>query len=245
MPLTTELLISEITLMGPGFCVIGLERGHEGFRSLRPIPRSSFSWATFGYKRGDRVAFELSHTLAVRPHTEDRRAGNHHRLGSLSEHELLQRLKQAEVAASIGDLFGCTVHPSPRGGDAVYVSPNEAKRSICGCVVTAVTFSFRFFPKIRVALALASGETLQSLPLVDTEWTKFAVEIAGDIKSGQHDKSRAQHFFDYFVQEEITSSELRFARIGLSRPDKDGFCWLMLDSLFPLPKKHWLSDQDV
>ena len=245
MPLATELLISEITIMGPGFCVIGLERDNERFRSLRPIPRSSFSWPSFGYKRGDRVAFELSRISARQPHTEDRQAGNHQGLGSLSEHELLQRLKQAEVAGSIRELFSCDVHPSPRGGDAVYVSPNDAKRSICGCVITAVAFSFRFFPKIRVALALTSGETLQSLPLVDTEWTKFALEIASDTKSGPHDQSRAQYFFDYFVQGEIASSELRFARIGLSRPDKDGFCWLMLDSLFPLPKKHWLSDQHV
>lgn len=245
MPPRTELLISEITLMGPGFCVIGLERVNQGFRSLRPIPRSSFSWPSFGYKRGDRVAFELSRIPARQPHTEDRQAGNHHSMGSLSDHELLQRLKQAEVAGSIRELFSCDVHPSPRGGDAVYVSPNEATRSICGCAITAVTFSFRFFPKIRVALALTSGETLQSLPLVDTEWTKFALEIGTDIESGQHDQTRLQHFFDYFVQEEISSSELRFARIGLSRPDKDGFCWLMLDSLFPLPQKHWLSGQDV
>ncbi len=244
MPLTTELLISEITLMGPGFCVLGLERGTQGFRSLRPIPRSSFSWPTFAHKRGDRVAFDLSNIPAIRPHFEDRRAENHRSLGSLSELELLLCLKQAEVAGSVKDLFGCPVRPSSRGGDAVYVCPNEAKRSICGCAITAVTFSFRFFPRIRVALGLTSGETLY-LPLVDTEWTNFALEIARGVRSSQHDQLRAQHFFDYFVQEEIASSELRFARIGLSRPDRDGFCWLMLDSLFPLPQKRWLSAQDV
>jgi hypothetical protein len=147
MPLTTELLISEITLMGPGFCVLGLERATQGFRSLRPIPRNSFSWAPFAYKRGDRVAFDLSYIPTVPPHTEDRLAGNHRSLGSLGEGELLQRLKQAEVADSLKDLFGCPVRPSPRGGDAVYVCPNEAKRSVCGCAITAVAFSFRFFPK--------------------------------------------------------------------------------------------------
>lgn len=245
MPLTTELLISEITLMGPGFCVIGLERGNSGFRSLRPIPRSSFSWPTFGYSRGDRVSFELARIPARLPHAEDRQARHHHRLGSLNEQELVQRLKQAEVASSIKDLFGCDVHPSPRGGDAVYASANEAKRSICGCAITAVTFSFRFFPKIRVCLALPSGEVLQSVPLVDSQWTKFAAEIAGDARTGQMNQSRARYFFERFVQGEITASALRFARIGLSRPDKDGFCWLMLDSLFPLPKKDWLSRYDV
>jgi hypothetical protein len=244
MPPTTKLLISEITLMGPGFCVLGLDRGTQGFHSLRPIPRNSFSWATFAYKRGDRVAFDLSHILTVRPHTEDRLAVNHRGLGSLSERELLEQLKQAEVAGSVRDLFGCPVRPSPRGGDAVYVCPNEANRSVCGCAITAVAFSFRFFPEIRVALSLTSGETLH-LPLVDTQWTNFALEIARGVRSSHQDQLRAQHFFDYFVQEEIASSQLRFARIGLSRPDRDGFCWLMLDSLFPLPQKHWLSRQDA
>src|SRR5229473_5311014 len=151
MPLATELLISEITIMGTGFCVLGLERSTEGFRSLRPIPRSSFSWPTFAYKRGDRVAFDMSPAPVMLPHTEDRRAGNHRSVGSLSELELLHCLKQAENANSIKELFGCAVHPSPHGGDAVYVSSNEAKRSVCGCAITAVSFSFRFFPKIRVA----------------------------------------------------------------------------------------------
>ncbi len=244
MPLTTELLISEITLMGPGFCVLGLERATQGFRSLRPIPRNSFSWAPFAYKRGDRVAFDLSYIPTVRPHTEDRLAGNHRSLGSLSERELLERLRQAELADTVKDLFGCPVRPSPHGGDAVYVCPNEAKRSVCGCAITAVAFSFRFFPKIRVALSLTSGETLH-LPLVDTQWTNFALEIARGVRSSQQDQVRAQHFFDYFVQEEIASSELPFARIGLSRPDRDGFCWLMLDSLFPLPQNNWLRGQDA
>src|SRR5258706_1304213 len=244
MPLTTELLISEITVMGPGLFVLGLERGTQGFRSLRPIPRSSYSWPAFAYKRSDNVACDLSHMPAMRPHTEDRRAENHRSLGSLSELELLQRLKQAEVADSVKDLFGCAVHPSPRGGDAVYACPNEAKRSICGCPISTVAFSFRFFPKIRVALALTSGETLH-LPLVDTQWTNFPLKIARDVRSSQQDQLRAQHFFDYLVQEEIASSELRFARIGLSRPDRDGFCWLMLDSLFPLPQNNWLRGQDA
>lgn len=244
MPVATELLISEITLMGPGFCVLGLERSAHGFQSLRPIPRSSFSWASFAYKRGDRVAFDLSNLPVVRPHIEDRRAGNHSNRGSLSELELVRCLKQAETADSIKDLFGCAVHPSPRGGDAVYVCPNEAKRSICGCAINALTFSFRFFPKIRVALALTSRETLH-LPLVDTQWTKFAHEIAHRVPGAPRDLLRAQHFFDYLLQVKIASSELRFARIGLSRPDRDGLCWLMLDSLFPLPQKSWLSEAHI
>jgi hypothetical protein len=244
MPPTTELLISEITFMSHGYCVLGLERSAQGFRSLRPIPRKSFAWPTFAYKRGDRVAFDLSHVPVTPPHTEDRLAGNHRSVGSLSEIELLHSLKQAETAESVKDLFGCAVHPSPHGGDAVFVSPSEAKRSVCGCAITAVTFSFRFFPKIRVAIALPSRETLH-LPLVDTQWTNFAFEIAHGVRSSPQDQLRAQHFFDYFVHDEIASSELRFVRIGLSRPNRDGCCWLMLDSLFPLPQKHWLSDPYV
>src|SRR5260370_39688944 len=105
MPLTTELLISEITVMGPGFCVLGLERGTQGFRSLRPIPRSAYSWPAFAYKRGDKVAFDLPHIPPMRPHTEDRRAENHRTLRSLAELERLQRHKHAADAASVEDLF--------------------------------------------------------------------------------------------------------------------------------------------
>lgn len=109
----TELLISEITLMRRGFCVIGLERNKEHFRSLRPIPRNSYAWNRFPYGRGDNVTFDLSAMLALPPHIEDRLARNHVKRGSVAEAELVNCLKQAEVATSVKELFGCDVHLSP------------------------------------------------------------------------------------------------------------------------------------
>ncbi len=239
----TELLISEITLMGMGFCVIGLEHNIDRFRSLRPIPRSSYAWSKFQYGRADKVAFDLSSMPVTPPHIEDRLAANDKKLGSVTEAELVKCLKQAEVAASIKGLFGCDVHPSPRGGEAVYLNPQDGKRSICGCEVEDISFSFRFFPpKIRAALAMKSGESLESLPVVDTAWVGFATALASRLKDYVNFRSQLQGFFDSFVREQILSSAIRFARIGLARPDKDGLCWLMLDSLFPLPEDTWLKE---
>jgi hypothetical protein len=241
---TTELLVSEITVMGAGFCVIGLERLPAGFRSLRPIPRNSYSWTKFSHQRGDRVAFELSFMSALPPHGEDRRAGNFQLLGSVSEAQLLECLKRAELAGSVKDLFGCAVHPSPRGGEAVYADCKEAQRSICGCEIAAVSFSFRFYPpKIRAAVALKSGETLESLPVVDAGWIGVANDLTSHIQDDRKRRLEAQHFFDSVIQKRIISSNHRFARIGLARPKNDeGFCWLMLDTLFPLPNPAWLNE---
>jgi hypothetical protein len=239
----TELLISEITLMGEGFCVIGLERNKGCFRSLRPIPRNSYAWNRFPYGRADKVAFDLSAMLALPPHIEDRQARNDAKRGSVAEAELVKCLMQAEMATSIKELFLCDVHSSPRGGAAVYVDPKDGKRSICGCDVESVSFSLRFFPpRIRAALALKSGESLQSLPVVDVELLRFATDLASRVKDEASLRPQLQSFFDSFVRDEIMSSPIRFARIGLARSGRDGFCWLMLDSLFPLPKKAWLQE---
>jgi hypothetical protein len=239
----TELLISEITLMGEGFCVIGLERNKERFRSLRPIPRNSYAWKRFPYGRADNVAFDLSATLALSPHIEDRPSRNDAKRGSVTEAELVNCLKQAEVATSVKGLFGCDVHSSPHGGEAVYVDPKDGKRSICGCEVESVSFSLRFFPpRIRAALAMKSGESLESLPVVDVELLRFATDLASQVKDKASLRPQLQSFFDSFVRDEIMSSPIRFARIGLARSGRDGFCWLMLDSLFPLPKKAWVQE---
>jgi hypothetical protein len=179
----TELLISEITLMGSGFCVIGLERNQDHFRSLRPIPRGSYAWNKFQYRRADKVAFDLSAMLVLPAHIEDRAARKDAKRGSVAEMELVKCLKQAEVATSVKELFGCDVHSSPRGGAAVYVDPKDGKRSIGGCEVESVRFSLKFFPpKIRIALVLKSGESLQSLPIVDVEWLGFAVDLESQVK---------------------------------------------------------------
>ena len=231
-----ELLISEITRMAAGLCVIGLERHKEGYCSLRPIPHGLTAWPQFPYYRADRISFELSLSPGVTEHhCEDRRAQNPRLVASVSENDLVGCLRQAEVANSIRELFGCQVHPSPRGGPAVYVNPVDARRSICGCNINSVRF--RFYPeKVRVALALESGETLDSLPVVDRDWLAFAKRLDAE---SQHWFER---FFNSFIVDQIISSPIRFARIGLSRPYSDGLCWLMLDSLFPLPKDQWVEE---
>ncbi len=236
-----ELLISEITRMNDGFCVIGLERNGEHFRSLRPLPRRGYAWKGFSYRRADKVAFDFLAALAVPPHTEDRGTANDRKVGFVSQSDLVGSLQQAEVAPSVKSMFACDVHVSRRGGEAVYVLPTEAARSICGCEIASVRFTFHFYPKIRAAIVLKSGERLESLPLVDADWSEFISVLAEQVDDQAHIRSRLEGLFSSFVYPQIQSSASRFARIGLSRPDREGLCWFMLDSLFPLPTKSWLE----
>jgi len=74
------------------------------------------------------------------------------------------------------------------------------------------------------------------LPVVDRDWFAFAK------RWDDESQSRLAGFFNWFIVDQIISSPIRFARIGLARPDKDGLCWLMLDSLFPLPKAEWVKE---
>jgi hypothetical protein len=235
-----ELLISETTRMGSRTCVLGLETINLGFRSVRPVPAGSVAWQFFPYRRGDRVAFELSDAHTTQPHVEDRVAGGHRKLGSATENELVTCLRQAEVGRTIKDLFGCQLHLSPKGGDAVYARPHDATRSICGCDVEGISFSFKFYPpKIRASLALASKETLHSLPVVDRGLIDFVEDLAGSRGREPNLNSRLERFFNSVYKPRIMSSPIKFARIGIARPDEDGFCWLMLDSLFPLVQREW------
>lgn len=236
-----ELLLSEITRMNDGFCVIGLERSAEHFRSLRPLPRRGYAWRRFPYRRADKVAFELMAALAVPPHTEDRATANDRKVGFVSESELVGSLQQAEVALSTKGMFGCDVRVSRRGGEAVYVLPAEATRSICGCEIASIRFTFHFYPKIRATVVLKSGERLHSLPLVDADWSGFINVLAEQVDDQVRVRSRLEGLFNSLVYPQIQSSPFRFVRIGLSRPDRERLCWFMLDSLFPLPKKSWLE----
>lgn len=230
--------------MADGNCVIGLARRPSGFYSLRPMPRVGFAWQPFPYRRAERVSFELSLVPLAAPHLEDRQAGNHSKVGAVSEAELVDCLKQAETATSAQDLFGCKVNPSPHGGPALCVKPAEGKRSIAGCAIEKINFSFSFYPQrnIRVALRLESGDRLDSLPLVDHDWLRFADRLWEQSKGTANVRQRLQSFFNRQIREHILSSPAPFARIGLTRPDDDGLCWLMLDSVFPQPKKKWLEE---
>ncbi|MGH9532528.1 MAG: hypothetical protein ACRD2Q_09050 [Terriglobales bacterium] len=238
-----ELLISEITRMGEGFCVIGLLRNQSGSVSLRPIPPGRYAWQPFPYQRADRVDFELYNIPVARPHVEDRQSRNHSKVGSISEADMVDCLKQAEVAASIKELFGCNVRSSPRGGAAVHVKPEEGNRSICGCAIENISFSLNYYPpKIRATLYLESGDRLDSLPVVDDDWLRFADRLWEQNQGTANVQQRLQRFFNWQIREHLLSSPASFARIGLARPDRDGLCWLMLDSVFPLPKKQWSEE---
>lgn len=224
-----------------GLCVIGIEKIQDGgYRSKRPTSPGTDRWASFPYSRGDLVGCDVSTCPVLTPHIEDRIVKDHRKLGALTEAELITCLNKAETAGSVEELFGCRPRLSPKGGSAVFVDPDSACRSICGCDIRSVSFTFRFFPpKIRVALALKSGDTLNSLPLIDRDWHVFIERIVG-ATGDQHDLSaRLDKFFNSFIEKQITNSSHRFARIGLSRPSWDGRCWLMLDSLFPLPRPEW------
>lgn len=239
-----ELLISEITRMAEGFCVIGLEHHLGGFHSIRPIPRKRFAWQPFPYRRGDRVTFDLFLAPLVRPHLEDREAGNHSRRGSVSEDELVECLRHAEVAGTVSALFDCPLRHSPYGGPAVCAQPAEASRSVCGCEIQNISFSLKYYPQsnVRVTLLLKSGERLDSLPLVDHDWLRFVDHLWEQGQGSANLGQRLQRFFNWQTREHILSSPAPFARIGLTRPERDGLCWLMLDSVFPLPRKKWLED---
>ena len=56
----TKLLITEITRMGPAFCVIGLQRENERIHSIRPVPASANGWIHFPHQRGDILEFSLT-----------------------------------------------------------------------------------------------------------------------------------------------------------------------------------------
>jgi hypothetical protein len=234
----TELPISDITRMDRRFCVLGLQRDSNGFSSIRPIPPNTTGWRPFPYGRGDRIVFDLDVVPVTRPHFEDRRTARHRKLGAVTEIELVQFLKQAEVAPSVTGMFGCCLRA---GGSGLYVNPDNATRSICGCEISAVRFRF-YAEKVRAALALRSGDTLEDLPVVDRDWCEFADNLKNRIRVQPEAPARLQELFESIVEQQVTSSPIRFARIGLSRPFRGRRCWLMLDSLFPLPKSAWLAE---
>ena len=142
----TKLLITEITRMGPAFCVIGLQRENERIHSIRPVPSSANGWIHFPHQRGDILEFSLTPFPGAKPHIEDR-------------------------------------------------------------------VSTRAFQK---SSALAPDRGANRLP-------------------------RLERFLNSNFHYKIMSCPHHFIRLGLTRP-YNGLCWLMLDTLFPLPQKDWLEE---
>ena len=158
--------------MGSGFCVIGLEHAGTILRSIRPLPQRGNTWMVFPHKRGDILSFRLSTLPTEGPHKEDRPSTGV--LGStvhVSEAELVGYLRRAEVAENASSLFRCPVHENRRGS-GVYVEPDSASRSICGCELHNI--HLQVFPNVvRGTLLLPSGEALRDLPVVDRDWREF------------------------------------------------------------------------
>lgn len=243
MPSRTKLAISEITHMGSGLCVIGLEHVDQTFRSIRPLPPRGHAWERFPYKRGDVLSFDFTGTPRSAPHVEDRQTqGPPEKLAEITESKLVDCLRRAEVAGGLCEFFGCEMRESILGGKALWAAPREAKRSICGSHFD--NFRFRVLgEKIRVALSRATGEALESLPLVDRDWHEF-IRQAGQRMRGANPRQRVEKFLNQALHGRILDSPDHFARIGITRVDENGCCWLMLDSLFPGPRKEWLDDLD-
>src|ERR1700693_1315057 len=237
----TRLLITEITIMQNGYCVIGLEHQGQVFRSIRPLPPRWHAWRRFPYKRGDILQFQFQSNVAPRPHIEDRQSsgilGKH---TEVSECQLVGYLLRGEVTSDLKDLFGGTLRPNRQGGDAVWAPPHQATRSICGFSFENLGFRYRG-GRIRISLASHSGAALRSLPLVDRDWGQFVRQAFSRLR-GANRGQRLQSFLNGEPVQEILNCQYHFARIGIARVDERGCCWLMLDSLFPGPKKEWLEE---
>ena len=243
-----ELILSDITVMGQGYCVIGLERiGPERFRSVRPMPPTGYAWREpFPYKRGDCVRFRPTTAgMAPAPHVEDQPCAGLEAAGrTLDEGELIASLRKAEVAVDLEHLFGCEPRASTRGGKAVWVSSADARRSICGCEYHNIWFRIYVESedfKLRARLSLGANERLESIPVVDRDWREFATRLI-ESSGGLAEATEAERVLNHAVRPRLLASPHRFLRIGLPRPSGDELCWLMLDSLFPQPRNSWLPE---
>jgi hypothetical protein len=87
---------------------------------------------------------------------------------------------------------------------------------------------------------LPSGEVLRDLPAVDDDWRNF-VDAALAPDRGANRLPRLERFLNSNFHYKIMSCPHHFIRLGLTRP-YNGLCWLMLDTLFPLPQKEWLEE---
>src|SRR5271154_4436400 len=112
----TKLLITEITRMGPAFCVIGLQREKDKIHSVRPVTASANSWLHFPYQRGDILQCELAPFSGAKPHIEDRvSTRGFQKEAAVPEPEVVAFLRKAEFAGSLPDLFGCVLHENRKG----------------------------------------------------------------------------------------------------------------------------------
>lgn len=235
----TKLLITEITRMGPAFCVIGLQREGSKIQSIRPVSSSANGWTHFPHQRGEILDCSLAPFPAAKPHIEDRvSTRGFQKLTAVPEGEIVTWLRRAEFSQSLKELFGCAVHENKKGS-GLYALPSEAQRSICGCETQNLRLEL-CANELRSTLVLPSGEVLRDLPVVDHNWRDF-VDWALAPGRGANRTSRLERFLNSQFHYKIMSCPYHFIRLGLTRPYHD-LCWLMLDTLFPLPKPEWIEE---
>jgi hypothetical protein len=235
----TRLLITEITRMGPAFCVIGLQREKDKIQSVRPVSATANSWLHFPYHRGDVLQCEFAPFSGAKPHIEDRVSTQGFQKDSaVPEPEVVTYLRKAEIADSRQELFDCVLHEN-KSGSGLFAKPSEAKRSVCGAVTQNLRIEF-CANELRATLVLSSGEVLRDLPVVDRDWRDF-VDGALAEGRGANRLARLERFLKSQFHYKVLSCPHHFIRLGLTRPYYD-LCWLMLDTLFPLPKHDWLEE---
>ena len=235
----TKLLITEITRMGPAFCVIGLQREKDKIQSVRPVTATANSWLHFPYQRGDVLQCDLAPFSGAKPHIEDRvSTSGFEKESTVPEPEVVTYLRKAETAESLPELFGCALHEN-KSGSGLFAKPPEAKRSVCGTVTQNLRLEF-CANELRATLALSSGEVLRDLPVVDRDWRDF-IEAALAIRRGANRLARLERFLNSQFHYKVLSCPHHFIRLGLTRPYHE-LCWLMLDTLIPLPKQEWLEE---
>jgi len=235
----TKLLITEITRMGPAFCVIGLQREKDKIRSVRPVSATANSWMHFPYHRGDVLQCDLAPFCGSKPHIEDRvSTSGFEKDSAVPEPEVVTYLRKAEIACSLQELFGCVLHEN-KNGSGLFAKPPEAKRSVCGTVTQNLRLEL-CANELRATLALSSGEVLRDLPVVDRDWRDF-IEAALAIHRGANRLARLERFLNSQFHYKVLSCPHHFIRLGLTRPYHD-LCWLMLDTLIPLPRNDWLEE---
>lgn len=235
----TRLLITEITYMGPVFCVIGLKRDLGKIYSVRPVSPETNGWRYFPYGRGDVLRCDLAALGSARPHVEDRLSSRgFQKETKVCEGEVVKYLRRAECSSSLPELFGCALHENTRGS-GLFAKPSEASRSICGTETSNLRLEL-CGNELRATLALPSGEVLRDLPVVDRDWLDF-VGAALEERRGPQRVARIQRFLGSFFHSKLLSCPHHFVRLGLTRPYRD-VCWVMLDTLFPLPQSAWLEE---
>ncbi len=235
----TKLLISEITRMGPAFCVVGLTREEKQIQSIRPIPLTAHGWRHFPHRRGDILECSLTPVCGAKPHVEDRLSTRgFQKTSSIPEGATAGFLRKAEFAENLAGLFQCPIHQN-RNGSGLYAMPNQAQRSICGCATGNLSLEL-CANELRASLVLPSGEVLRDLPVVDRDWRDF-IDAALAPDRGANRLARLERFLNSQFHYKIMSCPHHLIRLGLTRPFHD-LCWLMLDTLFPLPQPGWLEE---